>query len=357
MLNKLHQSHLGQEKTKRLARDVIFWPGMTGEINDMVSRCETCSLHKKKKKKKQQKEPLIPHPVPDLPWQKFGVDLFEDQGTIYVVMVDYLSNYFELRSLGSTTSSTVITFYKQNFARYGIPEEVFSDNGPQFSSKDFKDFAREYGFKHTTSSPAYPQSNGKVEKAVQIVKNILIKCRESRSDPNLAILLYRNTPGDGIPSPAQLLMGRRTSTTLPTSRSLLKPEKQPDSKERQKKIKEKQKHFFDKGAKELPPLQIGNRVMMQDDRDGRWKPARVVALDDSPRSYIIKTEGPGGIYRRNRRHLRKVPDNQQQVPNGLGSHIADDIEDDQVDDDTRAKPPPERRYPRRTTKAPNRLDL
>lgn len=64
---------------------------------------------------------------------------------------------------------------------------VISDNGPQFSSQCFKDFAEKYGFEHATLSPHYPQSNGLAEKGVQIVKHILKKAVENAEDPHFAI--------------------------------------------------------------------------------------------------------------------------------------------------------------------------
>ncbi|XP_038074814.1 uncharacterized protein K02A2.6-like [Patiria miniata] len=73
MLTKVHQSHQGIEKTKRLARDIMFWPNMSAQITDMVSRCPICSANQHK----NRKEPMIPHELPLRPWQKVGSDLFE----------------------------------------------------------------------------------------------------------------------------------------------------------------------------------------------------------------------------------------------------------------------------------------
>ncbi len=95
-------------------------------------------------------------------------------------------------------------------ARHGIPDTLITDNGPQFSSQQFSDFASAYQFEH---SPHYPQSNGKAEKAVQIIKNVLKKATHDIVDPYLALLALRNTPiDDRVGSPAQQLMGRRTLT-------------------------------------------------------------------------------------------------------------------------------------------------
>ena len=105
----------------------------------------------------------------------------------------------------SLTSQSVITALKLLFSRFGVPQEVMSDNGSQYGSQEFADFAAYYAFVHTTSSLYFPQSNGHVERAVQTVKNLL----KDAGDPYLALLTYWSTP---LPwcglSPAELLMGR-----------------------------------------------------------------------------------------------------------------------------------------------------
>lgn len=90
-----------------------------------------------------------------------------------------------------------------------------SDNGPQFASEEFADIARLWEFDHITSSPHYPQSNGKAEQAVKVTKHILKKAKHSKSDPYLALLDYRKIPTQHVgTSPAMRLMGRRTKTLL-----------------------------------------------------------------------------------------------------------------------------------------------
>ncbi|XP_062381423.1 uncharacterized protein LOC134069477 [Sardina pilchardus] len=81
--------------------------------------------------------------------------------TRFLIIVDYYSRYFEMNKLTSCTSSTVITKCKASFARYGIPDTVVSDNGPCYSSTEFRLFADEWDFKHVTSSPRYPQRQEK----------------------------------------------------------------------------------------------------------------------------------------------------------------------------------------------------
>ena len=122
---------------------------------------------------------------------------------------------------------------------------MFSDNGPPFNSRDFADFAAVYEFDHKTSSPEYPQSNGKAESAVK--KGIIQKNKKSKGDLDLALLEWRNTPTEGLGSlPAQRLFGRRTKTLLSTTRKLLKPKIQTRVKEKKQHKQNKQKHQFDR---------------------------------------------------------------------------------------------------------------
>ena len=81
--------------------------------------------------------------------------------------------YIKLAKLEDLSSTNTISHMKSIMARHGLPSVVVS--GPQFGSREFRQFAKQYGFKHVTSSPEYPQSNGKAEKAVQIVKRLLKK--------------------------------------------------------------------------------------------------------------------------------------------------------------------------------------
>ena len=91
------------------------------------------------------------------------------------MVADYYSQYVEVQLLTSTTSASVISVLKSIFARHGIPETFVGDNGPQYTSQEMKDFAREYNFVHITSSPYYQQSNRLAERMVQTLKASLGK--------------------------------------------------------------------------------------------------------------------------------------------------------------------------------------
>jgi hypothetical protein len=308
MLKIIHTGHMGIEKCQQRARELLFWPGMNADIAKVVSQCGTCIAQRPA----NAKEPLMPHKIPTIPWHKVGTDLFDFEGDTYLLIADYQSRYIEVEKLRNTRSCTVICKTKAIFARHGIPQEVVSDNGPQYSSQEYQRFSEAWDFRHITSSPLFPQSNGFAEKAVGTIKNLFAKARRDGSDPYLSLLEYRSTPTQGLPSPAELLMSRRLRSTLPLTEGALLPKvMQPTMLQKAvNQRKQRQKLYYDRGAKALKPLKPGQFIHMQ--RHGEWRPAVVSRETEWPRSYIVQTED-GGVYRRNRRHLLDTQETQQET--------------------------------------------
>ncbi|CAB3978563.1 retrotransposon-like family member retr-1 [Paramuricea clavata] len=227
------------------------------DIYEKVSKCATCATYRRR----NQKEPMIAHQIPERPWQNLGTDLCECKGKNYLVVVDYYSKFIETALLPNKTAGTVTRHLKSIFARHGIPEELVSDNMP-FNSKEFDELAKEWGFKQTTSSPTYAQSNGMSEKAVQTVKRILKKA----DDPYVGLVEYRNTPVTGMTySPSQLLMSRTTRTKIPISKELLLPAVPINAQQQLEQRQNQQKQNYDKSTKPLPPLEIGESIHLRQD--------------------------------------------------------------------------------------------
>ena len=257
----------------------------------------------------------MPSALPSGPWQKIGVDLLYHQQTRrnYIVAVDYFSRWIECVYLESTTSSSCINKLKDIFSRHGIPYQVISDNGPQFSSQEFKDFSQKYDFAHITSSPYMANSNGEAERAVQTSKKIL-----NQDDPWMAMMTYRDTVIQATgKSPAQLMFGRHIRTNLPTLPSALenKDINMDIVRERDGRYKSKYTEYYDSrhGVKSLPAIRPGDQVRLRTTEKHWNESGRVVKKASTPRSYIIETNGKE--VRRNRRHLR-VHDKLAQSNNG-----------------------------------------
>ena len=136
ILERLHSRHQGISKCRERARQSVWWPGLGRQLEEVVRNCTKCC-----KDRSQAPEPLIPSPFPTLPWQQIATDLFDWKGSKYLLIVDYYSRYIETARLSSESSAEVIRHTKSIFARHGIPQVVVSDNGPQFSSIEFRRFA------------------------------------------------------------------------------------------------------------------------------------------------------------------------------------------------------------------------
>jgi transposase InsO family protein len=304
MMTRIHSSHIGIEGCLRRARISLYWPGMSSEVKQYISSCETCRTYEVS----QSKETLMSHELPRRPWQKVASDLFTYDNNNYLVTVDYYSDFYELDKMPNTRSSTVIKATKSHFARYGIPEQLISDNGPQYISAEYDTFAKVWDFEHVVTSPYNSKANGKVEAAVKKAKRILRKSTSSNGDTYLAILDQRNTPTQGLESsPVQRLMNRRTRTLLPTAASLLLPRNVNTEYEREKMTKKQlvQAKYYNRKAHDLPVLDEGDVVRMKPFILGekKWRKAVVTNRLDE-RSYEVQT--PDATYRRNRMHLKKT---------------------------------------------------
>lgn len=296
MLEKMHASHRGFQATLDRAKDSIFWPSISNDLKNITEHCETCNEHKPN----QQLEPMQSLPNPTKPWTIVSSDILTIDSKNYLVLVDHFSRYFEVELMESMTAECVIKLFKTQFARHGIPRLVISDNGSQFSSVEFKKFARKWDFMHRTSSPHHPRGNSHAESAVKIAKALLRKA----SDPYMALLEWRNTPNQGS-SPVQKLMSRKTRSLIPLKPAEYIPrvvewEGVVHGNLRRKQVN---KQYYDKTTKALPSLQVGDHIRTRTNPQTKtfWSPGQITEKLNN-RSYVV--EANGKRYRRNRSHIR-----------------------------------------------------
>ena len=284
-IKSILQGHIGISRTQANARNIVFWPNITAEITDMISNCSTCIDHQNS----QQRETLISYDVPNSPWEKIGTDLFTLFNKDYVTVVDYHSKSMEISQISDKESQTVITHLKSIASRHGIPKEVISDNGPEFSSTSFSKFAKQWDFKHNPSSPRYPQFHGLIERTIQTVKKTLRKVIKSGDDVYLGLLALRTTPTkENSKSPAYMVMNRNPRTLFPClnfaniskSQQLISPRKQSSY---------TKSHYIDH-SKDLPPLLLNDTVRIR--QKGNWcLKGTVIKKCDQQRSYEVVVYG------------------------------------------------------------------
>ena len=211
--HQLHQFHQGIMKSQLLACESFFWPSINKAIEEVVCQCETCTQFQSQ----NAAVPLTPTPTPSCPWQMCATDIFMLEGVDHLVVVNFYSKMIFVWHIppGQSNGNKVVLLLKEMFAEHGIPEVLYSDNGPQYVSAQFADFCISWGITHKTLSPHYPQSYGFAKACIKSVKYALQWAKYSGADPQLALLALQATPIDtNHPSPAELLYQCQVRTTI-----------------------------------------------------------------------------------------------------------------------------------------------
>ena len=213
VLAHLHAAHQGTSTMEQRARAIVYWPGMSNDIRNTREGCTHCNRNAPS----QAATPLIPSPPPSTPFEAVFADFFDYGGHHYLVIRDHLSGWVEV--FGSTAGTNpagaagLVRHLRTFFGTFGVPEEISSDGGPEFTASSTQDFLRRSGVRHRISSAYFPQSNGRAEVAVKTAKRLLM----SNTGPTgsldqdsffNAMLQLRNTPDpDCNISPAQIIFG------------------------------------------------------------------------------------------------------------------------------------------------------
>jgi len=251
------------------------------------------------------------------PFQEIAADFCYYAGKYYLIVVDTYTDWPTIIPMGKGITVThMIAGLTELFSRTAIPDQLWSDRGPQFTAKAFQEFAREWGFQHLMSSPHYPQSNGRAEAAVKSMKKLIRAAWNGRFlDTNKlcrSLLQYRNTPSrkDGR-SPAQKLYGHPIQDTLPAHSKSFAPEWQrstTDATDQANSTLETAKQYYNSSARPLPEIRVGTNVAVQDPHTKLWDTYGIVTALGPHRQYHIKTQR-GSTLVRNRRFIRRrVPD-------------------------------------------------
>lgn len=168
----LGTGHPGVNETLSLLRERFWWPNMASDIRRYVNGCTDCAVSKNPRHLPSGK--LHPLPVPNRLWSHLGVDFItdlppSDNNTCILVIVDRFSKSCRLLPLKGlpTAMETAELLFNHVFRYFGIPEDIVSDRGPQFISREWKAFHSLLGVAISLSSGYHPQSNGQTERKVQ----------------------------------------------------------------------------------------------------------------------------------------------------------------------------------------------
>ncbi|CAK1597505.1 unnamed protein product [Parnassius mnemosyne] len=215
ILKQLHSSHMGIVKTKGLARSYVWWPNIDADVEALCRSCETCASEADAPPR------APPNPWPYLPpWSRVHIDFLGPyKGKTYLVLIDSSSKWLEIIEVARTNATSIVKVLRSIFARFGLPLELVSDQGPPFTSIEFKSFLKNNGIQQRFSPAYHPASNGAAENAVKLCKRAIKKAYRDDVDIDTALqtflLSYRNskqsTTGE---SPAMLLQRRSLRSRL-----------------------------------------------------------------------------------------------------------------------------------------------
>ncbi|XP_063436853.1 uncharacterized protein K02A2.6-like [Mytilus trossulus] len=168
VLSALHAAHQGVTIMISRAESSVFWPRITPAISAQRAGCNHCNriAHS------NPSAPPTPLMSPDSPFQCVCSDFFQYKGSCYLVIVDRYSNW-PIVERSSNGAAGLITCLRRTFVTFGIPDELASDGGPEFTSTATRQFLRDWGVHHRLSSVSFPHSNCRAEVGVKTVKRMI----------------------------------------------------------------------------------------------------------------------------------------------------------------------------------------
>jgi transposase InsO family protein len=265
-----HEGHQGIDKTKRLLRDRVWFPGLDLAVERLVRDCGACQLVSGG----NYPEPIRSTEFPKRPWENLAMDFFGPIGNGHKLMVimDEHSRFPVVIEVPSESAAVVLPHLESLFSLMGIPKKLKSDNGPPFNGEEFRDWCKQFGIQHVPIMPKWPAANGMCEVFNKNLKKIIQISKSSnlnwRSELNTFLRNYRSTPhsSTGV-SPASLVYISSNLSRVPCLETPLKglaARRIKQACKSDKKSKERVKQYADKRRKaKFHQFKVGQRVLLQ----------------------------------------------------------------------------------------------
>ena len=313
-LSSLHAAHQGTSAMITKAESSVFWPGITRDITQQRATCSACN----RMAPSQPAQPPTPPSLSEYPFQCVCCDLFHYKGHQYLVLVDRYSNWPVVERSGQG-SKGLVDVLRQTFATFGIPDELASDGGPEFTAHATQRFLADWRVHHRLSSVAFPHANCRAEIAVKTIKRLITGNVGSNGDLNVdafkrALLQYRNSPDPATKqSPASCIFGHPIRDLIPIIRNKYRPHQtwRDNLDLRESALRHRHSLAQDRWSehtKALTPLKIGDRVRLQNQTGNypkKWDRTGVVVEVKQFHQYLVRIDGSGRLSLRNRQFLRR----------------------------------------------------
>ncbi|CAK1597930.1 unnamed protein product [Parnassius mnemosyne] len=227
---------MGIVKTKSIARSYVWWPNIDTDVESECRACETCAVESQA----PPRTPPQPWPYHLQPWSRLHIDFLGPfNGKKFLILIDSSTKWLEVFEMPKTNATAVIKVLRCTFARFGLPLELVSDQGPPFTSAEFKEFLTRNGIQQRFSPAYHPSSNGAAENAVNICKKAIKKAHRESIDVDAALqtflLTYRNSIHSSTGESPSMLLQKRTLRSrldlLRSDRALINKVNQAQSKQ------------------------------------------------------------------------------------------------------------------------------
>lgn len=314
-LQLAHEGHPGMTIMKQRLRAKVWWPKLDMQVERYVRSCRGCMLVAAP----SAPEPMKRRELPSGRWQHVAIDFLGPlpSGHYLFVVVDYFSRYIEVEIMTKTDSTETIKRLNAIFARFGLPLSITADNGPQFSSEEFRQYCNDNNIKLISTTPYWPQQNGEVERQNRSLLKRLVISQATNTDwiceLNKYLLMYRSSPHSTTKkTPSEMLLGYNIRDRLP---SIYQPKDEDEETiDRDKEAKEKGKMYADERRNAKPSsISEGDDVLIKkmtktNKLAPNFDPKVFKVLKRKGGDVVVSSEESGAKYRRPVSHLQKIPD-------------------------------------------------
>ena len=183
VLAMLHDGHPGIVRTKLLAHEIVWWPTLTRDIEQLCVGCEPCKLVNFTSSAKE----TLPWPTAKVPFERVHLDFFVFESQSLLIMCDSYSKWIFVEIMPSTTTLQVNLVLLRNFAVWGMFQNIACDNGPPFQSEEFLKFCLAHNVNVIHYPPGHPNSSAYAERGVQTIKKCLKKMLLDKRTKSLSL--------------------------------------------------------------------------------------------------------------------------------------------------------------------------
>lgn len=312
-LDLAHEGHPGMTLMKQRLRAKVWWPKLDSHVENYVRNCRGCMLVTAP----SAPEPIKRRDLPSEPWQHLAIDFLGPlpSGHYLFVVVDYFSRYIEIEIMKKIDSNETVKRLKTIFARFGLPVSITADNGPQFTSEEFRGYCEMNNIKLISTIPYWPQQNGEVERQNRSILKRLTISQAANTDwvdeLNKYLLMYRSSPHTTTgKTPSEMLFGYNIRDRVPSIRQ--PKEVDEETADRDKEKKEMGKVYADVRRSAKPnSIATGDHVLVKkmvksNKLAPNFEPELFKVIERKGGETVVVSEESGVKYRRHVSHLKPI---------------------------------------------------